>query len=66
MSLVCLSSANFLVHHLWKRLPSGTTVMQTSWMQCAAYGLSTERLTPHPFNLCSNAGSTHPEVVFGK
>ncbi len=28
-------------------------------MQCAAYGLSTDRLTPHPFNLCSNAGSTH-------
>ena len=27
-------------------------------MQSAAYGLSTDRLTPHPFNLCSNAGST--------
>ncbi len=28
-------------------------------MQCAAYGLSTDRLTPHPFNLCCNTGSTH-------
>ena len=27
-------------------------------MQCAANDLSTDRLT-HPFNLCSNAGSTH-------
>ncbi len=26
------------------------------------YGLSTDRLTPHPFNLCSNAGSTHTSV----
>ncbi len=32
--------------------------MQTNLMQCAAYGLSTDRLTHHPFNLCSNAGST--------
>ncbi|CAI9536916.1 unnamed protein product [Staurois parvus] len=31
--------------------------MQINLMQCAAYGLSTDRLTPHPFNLCSNAGS---------
>ncbi len=31
-------------------------------MQCAAYGLSTVRLTPHPFNLCSNAGSTHMSI----
>ncbi len=28
-------------------------------MQCVMYGLSTDRLTPHPFNLCSNAASTH-------
>ncbi|XP_057190911.1 uncharacterized protein LOC130554978 [Triplophysa rosa] len=28
----------------------------------AAYGLSTDRLTPHPFNLCSNAGSTHTSI----
>ncbi|CAI9551506.1 unnamed protein product [Staurois parvus] len=33
--------------------------MQTNLMQCVAYGLSTDRLTPHLFNLCSNAGSTH-------
>ncbi|CAI9582206.1 unnamed protein product [Staurois parvus] len=31
-------------------------------MQCVAYGLSTDRLTPHPFNLCSNAGSTHMSI----
>ncbi len=31
-------------------------------MQCAAYGLSTDRLTPPPFNLCSNAGSTHTSI----
>ncbi len=28
-------------------------------MQYAAFGLSTDRLTPDPFNLCRNAGSTH-------
>ncbi|CAI9558026.1 unnamed protein product, partial [Staurois parvus] len=40
------------------------TAMQTNLMQCAAYGLSTDRLTPtpHPFNLCSNAGSTHTSI----
>ncbi len=31
-------------------------------MPCAVYGLSTDRLTPHPFNLCSNAGSTHASI----
>ncbi len=31
-------------------------------MQCAVYGLSTDRLTPRPFNLCSNAGSTHTSI----
>ncbi len=31
-------------------------------MRCAAYSLSTDRLTPHPFNLCSNAGSTHTSI----
>ncbi|CAI9559759.1 unnamed protein product [Staurois parvus] len=31
-------------------------------MQCTAYGLSTDRLTPHPFNLGSNAGITHMSV----
>ncbi len=36
--------------------------MQTNLMQGAAYGLSTDRLTPHPFNLCSNAGSTHTSI----
>ncbi len=61
LSLLVLSKlfAGFLVHHLQKRLPSGTTAMQTNLMRCAAYSLSTDRLTPHPFNLCSNAGSTH-------
>ena len=39
--------AAFLVHHLWKRLPSGTTAIETNMMQCVVYGLSTERLTPH-------------------
>ncbi len=29
--------------------------MQTNLLQYAAYGLSTDRLTPHPFNFCSNA-----------
>ncbi|CAI9592617.1 unnamed protein product [Staurois parvus] len=36
--------------------------MQTNLMQCVAYGLSTDRLTPHPFSLCSNAGSTHRSI----
>ncbi len=38
------------------------TAMQTHLMQCAAYGLSTDWLTPHPFNLYSNAGSTHTSI----
>ncbi|CAI9579709.1 unnamed protein product [Staurois parvus] len=40
------------------------TAKQTNLMQCAAYGLSADRLTPHPhpFNLCSNAGSTHMSI----
>ncbi|CAI9574870.1 unnamed protein product [Staurois parvus] len=38
------------------------TAMQTNLMQCAAYGLSTDRLTPHPFNLCSNAGSSRTSI----
>ncbi len=36
--------------------------MQTNLTQCVAYGLSTDRLTPLPFNLCSNAGSTHTSI----
>ncbi len=36
----------FRVHHLKKRLPSGMTAIQTNLMQCAAYSLSTDRLTP--------------------
>ncbi len=51
----------FLVHH--QRLPSGTIDMQTELMQCVTYGLSTDRLTPDPFNLCSNAGSTHTSIT---
>ncbi len=31
-------------------------------MQCAAYGLNTDRMTPHRFNLCSNAGNTHTSI----
>ncbi len=44
------------------------TAIQTNLMQCAAYGLSTDMLTPppppppHPFNLCSNARSTHTSI----
>ncbi len=36
--------------------------MQTNLMQCAAYGLRTDRLTPHPFNLYRIAGSTHMSI----
>ncbi len=38
------------------------TIMQTNLMQCAAYGLSTDRLSPHPFNLCSNSVPTHTSI----
>ncbi len=64
LSLLVFSKlfAGFLVHHLLKRFPSGMAAMQTNLMQCAAYGLSTDRLTPHPFNLCSNAGSTDTSI----
>ncbi|MED6258302.1 hypothetical protein ATANTOWER_005472 [Ataeniobius toweri] len=36
--------------------------MQTNFIQCAVYGLITDRLTPYPLNLCSNVGSTHASV----
>ncbi len=36
--------------------------MQNNLMQCVAYGLSTDRLTTHPFNLCSNAGRTQMSI----
>ncbi len=36
--------------------------MQTNLIQCAAYGLSTDRLTSHPFFFCSNAGRTHTSI----
>ena len=35
--------ASFFVCQLEKRLSSGTTAMQTNFVQCAAYGLSTDR-----------------------
>ncbi len=35
--------------------------MQTNLMQCATYGLSTDKVT-HSFNLCSNAGNTHTYI----
>ncbi|CAH2283336.1 integrin alpha-9 [Pelobates cultripes] len=46
-----------------KRLPSGTTAMPTNLMQCATYGVNTDRLTPHLLNFCSNAGSTHMSII---
>ncbi|CAI9545808.1 unnamed protein product [Staurois parvus] len=33
-----------------------------TWFHNAAYGLRTDRLTPHLFNLCSNAGSTRMSI----
>ncbi len=50
--LSCLSSANCLRAFL-------CIIFKSNLMQCVVFGLSTDRLTPHPFNLCSNAGSTH-------
>ena len=43
------------------------TALEANLMQCVVYGLSTDRLTlpppqPQPFNLCSNAGSTHTSI----
>ncbi len=43
--------AGFFVSQLQKRLPSGTTPMQTDLLQCVAYGLSTDKLTFHFCNL---------------
>ncbi len=50
LSLLVFSKlfAGFLVHHLKKRLPSGTTATQTNLMHCAVYGRITDRLTPPP------------------
>ncbi len=39
--------AGFFVSQLQKRLPSGTTAMQTDLLQCVAYGLSNDKLTFH-------------------
>lgn len=36
--------------------------MQTNLMQCAAYGLSTDRLTSHISNLCSNTQFNPPAI----
>ena len=55
--------AGFLVYRLQKRLPPGVTAMHTNLMQSTAYGLSTNRLTPNLFNLCSNGDST-PTPIF--
>ncbi len=38
------------------------TAMQNNLMQWAAYGLGTDRMTPHRFNLCRSAGSTHSSI----
>ncbi len=43
--------AGFFVSQLQKRLPPGTTAMQTDLLQCVAYGLSTDKLTFHLWNL---------------
>ncbi len=43
--------AGFFVSQLQRRLPSGTTAMQTDLLQCVAYGLSTDKLTFHFCNL---------------
>ncbi|KAI4880757.1 hypothetical protein NFI96_025941, partial [Prochilodus magdalenae] len=43
------------------RLPSGPA-MQTSLIHCTVYGLSTDRLTSDPCNLCSDAGSTPTSI----
>ncbi len=58
--------AGFFVSQLQKRLPSGTTAMQTDLLQCVAYGLSTDKLTFHFCNLYSNAGSTHASVFWSQ
>ena len=53
----------FLVYRLQKRLPPGVAAIHTNLMQSVAYGLSTNRLTPHLFNLYSNADRT-PTPIF--
>ena len=54
----------FLVYRLQKRLLPEMTALHTNLMLSAAYGLSTNRLTPSPlFNLCSNTDST-PSLIF--
>ena len=52
------SYQSFTVSH-WNALP----VMHTNLMERAAYSLSTNRLTPHLFILCSNADRT-PTPIF--
>ncbi len=52
----------FMVPSMNCSSPVMAALMQNNLMQCVAYGLSTNKLTPHPFNLCSNAGSTHTSI----
>lgn len=54
--------AGLLVSQLRKRLSSGKKAIVVHLIECAAYDLSTERLTSCFFSLCRNAGSTHAPV----
>lgn len=55
----------FLVHHLWRRFPSGMTAAQADLMQYAVYDVRPGRLTPPPLHLQPlHAGSTR--VYFQK
>ncbi len=65
MSLVCLSSVNclraFFALSLEEAFFLGRQPCRPIWCS-VLHGLSTDRLTSHPFNLCSNAGSTHMSI----
>ncbi len=58
---VVLSKAftGFFVSQLQKRLPSGTTAMQTDLLQCMVCVLTSYLESYHPEDLCSNPNQTH-------
>ncbi len=64
MSVVCLFSANclqaFLCIIFRRGVLLGRQPCRPIW--CSVRRMSTDRLTSHPFNLCSNAGSTYTSL----
>ncbi len=63
--MLCFSTSQYMLAFMVPSMNCSSPVpaaLMPHLMQCAAHGLSTDRLTPHPFNFCNNAGSTHTSI----